>query len=107
MHTFRVAFVCAFAGALMACSVASLHAAPLPTNVAAMKSMVRTVRFKSGGVGVIEVGWLARGKETRNPRPSTSDTTDLTTDTTGGVGDIGKAGISASARDLLHPAFPG
>lgn len=40
MHTFRVAFVCAFAGALMACNVASLHAAPLPTNVAAMKSLV-------------------------------------------------------------------
>jgi hypothetical protein len=40
MHTLKVTLVCAFAGALMACNVASLHAAPLPTNVAAMKSMV-------------------------------------------------------------------
>ena len=39
MHTLKRAFVCAFAGALMACNVASLQAAPLPTNVAAMKSM--------------------------------------------------------------------
>jgi hypothetical protein len=38
MH--RTALACAFAGAVMACNVASLHAAPLPTNVAAMKSMV-------------------------------------------------------------------
>jgi Resolvase, N terminal domain len=38
MH--RTALACAFAGALMACNVVSLHAAPLPTNVAAMKSMV-------------------------------------------------------------------
>jgi hypothetical protein len=29
-----------FAGSLMACSVAALQAAPLPTNVTAMKSMV-------------------------------------------------------------------
>src|SRR6201997_5580275 len=38
MH--RTALACAFAGALMASNVASLHAAPLPTNVAVMKSMV-------------------------------------------------------------------
>ena len=40
MHSFRSAFVCIFAGALIAGNVASLHAAPLSTNVAAMKSMV-------------------------------------------------------------------
>jgi hypothetical protein len=38
MH--RTALASALAGAVMACNVASLHAAPLPTNVAAMKSMV-------------------------------------------------------------------
>lgn len=38
MQNSRMA-LCAFAGALMACSVASLQAAPLPTNVAALKSM--------------------------------------------------------------------
>jgi len=35
MRTVRLVFVCAFAGAVMTCSVASLQAAPLPTNVAA------------------------------------------------------------------------
>ena len=40
MHTFRLAFVCAFAGAVMASNITPLHAAPLPTNVAAMKSIV-------------------------------------------------------------------
>jgi hypothetical protein len=101
VHIFRTAFACAFAGALMACNVASLHAAPLPTNVAAMKSMVADssiqVRWSwDTGVseaGVIEVGWLARGKESRNPRPSPSDTTGLTTDTTGGACAFGKAGL--------------
>jgi hypothetical protein len=38
MHGSRVA-VCAFAGALMACNVASLHAAPLPTDGVALRSM--------------------------------------------------------------------
>jgi hypothetical protein len=60
MHTFRVAFVCAFAGALMASNVASLHAAPLPTNVAAMKSMVAdsSIQVRWGGrFG----GWGHRG----------------------------------------------
>jgi hypothetical protein len=46
---YKVALVSAFAGALMVCSVASLHAAPLPTNVAAMKSMV--------GDGSIQIRW--------------------------------------------------
>ena len=39
MHGFKVALVGAFTGTLMACNVATSHAAPLPTNVAAMKSM--------------------------------------------------------------------
>jgi hypothetical protein len=37
MRTLRTAFVGGFAGALMAGNVATLHAAPLPTNVASMK----------------------------------------------------------------------
>ena len=64
MHTFRVAFVCAFAGALMACNVASLHAAPLPTNVAAMKSMVAdsSIQVRWGGWGYRGFGgWGHRG----------------------------------------------
>jgi hypothetical protein len=40
MHFVGTAFACAFAGAVMVYNVTSLHAAPLPTNVAAMKSMV-------------------------------------------------------------------
>ena len=38
MRTLRMAFVGGFAGPLMAGNVAMLHAAPLPTNVASMKS---------------------------------------------------------------------
>ena len=49
MPTFKMVFVCAFAGALIACNVAPLHAAPLPTNVTAMKSMV--------GESSIQVQW--------------------------------------------------
>jgi hypothetical protein len=98
MRTFRVALLCTFAGALMACKVAALHAAPLPTNVAAMKSMVADrsvqVRWRTGDAGVIEVGWLALGNGPRNPPPSPSDTTDLTTtDIAGGTGAICKAEI--------------
>jgi hypothetical protein len=53
MHTFRLAFVCAFTGALTACNVAALHVAPLPTNVAAMKSMAadRSIQVRWGGWG--------------------------------------------------------
>src|SRR5258708_2288706 len=55
MRIFRMAFVGAFAGALMAGNVATLHAAPLPTNVASMKSMVADnsiqVRWRGGGWG--------------------------------------------------------
>jgi len=69
MHTtLRVAFVCAFAGALMACNVASLHAAPLPTNVAAMKSMVADSSIQVRW-GWRHRGWLARSWE-RNQEPA-------------------------------------
>jgi hypothetical protein len=37
MRTLRTALVGGFAGALMAGNVATLHAAPLPTNMASMK----------------------------------------------------------------------
>jgi hypothetical protein len=96
---------------LMACNVASLHAAPLPTNLAAMKSMVADssiqVRWGSGYWGFggwRHRGWLASSwKEPRNRQPSPSDTTDLTTDTTGGAGAIGKAGTSVSPGSFgLH-----
>jgi len=51
MHTFKVAFGCTFAGAVMAFNVASLDAAPLPTNVAATKSMVAdsSIKVRWGG----------------------------------------------------------
>jgi hypothetical protein len=61
MQTFRLAFVCAFAGALMACNVASLHAAPMPTNVAAMKSMVADSSIKVRWGGWRGGGWGYRG----------------------------------------------
>jgi hypothetical protein len=59
MRTLKMAFVGGFAGALMASNVAPLQAAPLPTNVASMKSMVVDssiqVRWRGGG------GWGHRG----------------------------------------------
>src|SRR5258707_15894416 len=66
MRIFRMAFVGAFAGALMAGNVATLHAAPLPTNVASMKSMVADnsiqVRWRGGGWGYRGFGgWGYRG----------------------------------------------
>jgi hypothetical protein len=69
MQTFRLAFVCAFTGALTACNVAALHAAPLPTNLAAMKSMatdrsiqVRWGGWRGGGWGYRGIGgWGHRG----------------------------------------------
>ena len=48
MRIFRMAFVSGFVGALMAGNVATLHAAPLPTNVASMKS---SRQFDPGPVG--------------------------------------------------------
>jgi hypothetical protein len=66
MHSFRLAFVSAFAGAVMANNVAPLNAAPLPTNVAAMKSMVadssikvRWGGWRGGGFGHRGFGWGA------------------------------------------------
>jgi hypothetical protein len=51
MRTLRVAFVGGFAGTLMAGNVATLHAAPLPTNVASMKSRVAdsSIQLRWGG----------------------------------------------------------
>ena len=64
MHPFRVAFVCTFAGALTVCSVGSLHAARLPTNVAAMKSSSIQVRWGWGYWGFR--GWRHRGRLARS-----------------------------------------
>ena len=50
----------AFAGALMACNVASLHAAPLPTNVTAMKSMAADSSVQ------VRWGWHRRGWRARS-----------------------------------------
>ena len=57
MGTLRMALVGGFAGALMAGNVATLYAAPLPTNVASMKSMVadNSIQVRRGG------GWGYRG----------------------------------------------
>jgi hypothetical protein len=65
VHIFRTAFACTFAGALMACSVASLNAAPLPTNVAAMKSMVAdsSIQVRWGWGYWRHRGWPARSWE--------------------------------------------
>ena len=54
MLTLRMAFVGGFAGASIASNVATLHAAPLPTNVASMKSN-GCRQFDPGPVG----GWRA------------------------------------------------
>lgn len=52
MRIFRMAFAGGFAGALLAGNVGTLHAAPLPTNVATIKSMVADssiqVRWRGG-----------------------------------------------------------
>jgi hypothetical protein len=62
MHI-KTAFACAFAGALMACNVVSLHAAPLPTNVAAMKSMVADSSIQVRWGYWRHRGWPARSWE--------------------------------------------
>ena len=69
MRTLKMAFAGGLAGALMAGNVAPLQAAPLPTNVASMKSMVADsaiqIRWRCvaaagdtevSEAGVIEVG---------------------------------------------------
>src|SRR5260370_27375591 len=70
MRIFRMAFVVGgFAGALMAGNVGTLNAAPLPTNVASMKSMVadssiqvRWGGWRGGGLGYRGFGgWGYRG----------------------------------------------
>ncbi len=69
MRTLRTALIGGFTGALMAGNVATLHAAPLPTNVASMKSMVadssiqvRWGGWRGGGWGYGAVGgWGPRG----------------------------------------------
>ena len=61
MRIFRMAFVGAFAGALMAGNVATLHAAPLPTNVASMKSMVADNSIQVRWGGWRGGGWGYRG----------------------------------------------
>jgi hypothetical protein len=64
MHSLRWAFVCTCTGVLMACSVASLHAVPLPTNAEAMKSMVADgpLQVRWGYWG----GWRHRGGPSRS-----------------------------------------
>jgi hypothetical protein len=64
MRTFRMAFVGGFTGVLMAGNVVTLHAAPLPTNVASMKSIVadnsiqvRWGGWRGGGWGFRGGGW--------------------------------------------------
>lgn len=61
MRTLRMALVGGFAGALMAGNVATLHAAPLPTNVASMKSMVANSSIQIRWGGWRGGGWGYRG----------------------------------------------
>ena len=65
MRALRIAFVGGFAGGLMASNVATLQAAPLPTNVASMKLMVADSSIQvrwSGGRGYRGFrGWGYRG----------------------------------------------
>jgi hypothetical protein len=61
MRIFRMAFVGGFAVALMAGNVATLHAAPLPTNVASMKSMVADNSIQVRWGGWRGGGWGYRG----------------------------------------------
>jgi hypothetical protein len=60
MRIFRMALVGGFAGAFMAGNVGTLHAAPLPTNVATIKSMVAdsSIQVRWGGW---RGGWGHRG----------------------------------------------
>jgi hypothetical protein len=67
MPTFKIVFVGAFATALIACNVATLHAAPLPTNVTAIKLMVAEssiqVRWRGDRWGYRGVGgWGYSGR---------------------------------------------
>jgi hypothetical protein len=61
MRTLRMAFIGGFAGALMAGNVATLHAAPLPTNLASMKSIVADSSIQVRWGGWRGGGWGYRG----------------------------------------------
>jgi len=61
MRIFRMAFVGGFAGALMAGNVGTLHAAPLPTNVATIKSMIADSSIQVRWGGWRGGGWGYRG----------------------------------------------
>lgn len=61
MHTIRLGFACALAGTLMAFSAASLCAAPLPTNLTAMKSLVADSSIQVRWGGWRGGGWGYRG----------------------------------------------
>jgi hypothetical protein len=61
MRTLRMAIVGGFAGALMASNVATLNAAPLPTNVASMRSMVADNSIQVRWGGWRGGGWGYRG----------------------------------------------
>jgi hypothetical protein len=104
MRILRMAFVGEFAGALMAGNVGTLYAAPLPTNVATIKSMVAdsSTRVRWGGADRLTATITpdtvtirhtlalitALGKQSRNPGPSASDPPD--------PGAIGKRGDVAA-----------
>jgi hypothetical protein len=68
---YKLALVSVLVGGLIACNVAPLHAAPLPTNVAAMKSMVASgsIQVRWGWRHWHHRGWLARSWE-RNQEPA-------------------------------------
>lgn len=68
MRTLRMALVGGFAGALMASNVATLYAAPLPTNVASMKLMVADNSIQIGWGGWRGGGWGHRGFGGWGPR---------------------------------------
>jgi len=68
MRTLRMALVGGFAGALMAGNVATLYAAPLPTNVASMKSMVADNSIQIRWGGWRGGGWGYRGFGGWGPR---------------------------------------
>jgi hypothetical protein len=68
MRTLRMALVGGFTGLLMAGNVATLHAAPLPTNVASMKAMVADSSIQIRWGGWRGGGWEYRGVGGWGPR---------------------------------------
>jgi hypothetical protein len=67
MRTLRMALVGGFTGLLMAGNVATLHAAPLPTHVASMKSMVadNSIQIRWGGW---RISWCPNRRRDREQR---------------------------------------